>query len=191
MGGHVPTAFDVRDRRLVVNEAEAELVRNIFRRFLADRLCTKLVQELSAAGHRTKRGRSFEKGVLYKLLHNRAYVGEVASSARSPIWADAERISRSYVSRILRPALLAPSIVERILDGRATVGLAQFLKPFPIETGSGRTSSDDLHFAMASSAAQVNASSPALVPVPANLPGLRQSHENCHYGPLRSGPSSA
>jgi Recombinase len=86
MGGHVPTAFDVRDRRLVVNEAEAELVRNIFRRFLADRLCTKLVQELSAAGHRTKRGRSFEKGVLYKLLHNRAYVGEVASSARSPIW---------------------------------------------------------------------------------------------------------
>ena len=47
--------------------------------------------------------------------------------------ADAERISRSYVSRILRLALLAPDIVERILDGRPTAGLAQFLKPFPIE----------------------------------------------------------
>ena len=47
--------------------------------------------------------------------------------------ADAERISRSYVSRVLRITLLAPDIVERILDGRPTVGLPQLLKPFPVE----------------------------------------------------------
>jgi hypothetical protein len=47
--------------------------------------------------------------------------------------ADAERISRSYVCRVLRLTLLAPDIVERILDGRPTAGLAQFLTPFPRE----------------------------------------------------------
>jgi ParB-like chromosome segregation protein Spo0J len=47
--------------------------------------------------------------------------------------ADAERISRSYVCRVLRLTLLAPDIVERILDGRQTAALAQFLKPFPVE----------------------------------------------------------
>jgi hypothetical protein len=47
--------------------------------------------------------------------------------------ADAERISRSYVSRILRLTLLAPDIVERILDGRSTPGFAQLMKPFPVE----------------------------------------------------------
>ena len=47
--------------------------------------------------------------------------------------ADAEQISRSYVSRVLRLTLLAPDIVERILDGRPTAGLAEFLKPFPVE----------------------------------------------------------
>ena len=47
--------------------------------------------------------------------------------------ADAERISRSYVSRVVRLTLLAPDIVERILDGRPTAGLAAFLKPFPVE----------------------------------------------------------
>jgi hypothetical protein len=47
--------------------------------------------------------------------------------------ADAERISRSYVCRVLRLTLLAPDIVERIFDGRPTSALAQFLKPFPIE----------------------------------------------------------
>jgi hypothetical protein len=47
--------------------------------------------------------------------------------------ADAERISRSYVCRLLRLTLLAPDIVERILDGRPTAGLPQLLKPFPVE----------------------------------------------------------
>ena len=45
--------------------------------------------------------------------------------------ADAERISRSYVCRVLRLTLLAPDLVERILDGRPTAGLAKFLKPLP------------------------------------------------------------
>jgi hypothetical protein len=47
--------------------------------------------------------------------------------------ADAERISRSYVCRVLRLTLLAPDIVERTLDGGPTAGLAQFLKPFLVE----------------------------------------------------------
>jgi len=36
---------------------------------------------------------------------------------------DAENISKSYVSRILRLALLAPDIIEAILGGRADQGL--------------------------------------------------------------------
>jgi len=47
--------------------------------------------------------------------------------------ADAERISRSYVCRVLRLTLLAPDIVERILDGRPMAGLPQLLRPFPVE----------------------------------------------------------
>jgi hypothetical protein len=47
--------------------------------------------------------------------------------------ADAERISRSYVCRVLRFTLLAPDIVERILDGRQAPQLAQLMQPFPVE----------------------------------------------------------
>jgi Resolvase, N terminal domain len=46
---------------------------------------------------------------------------------------DAENISKSYVSRILRLALLAPDIVDCILDRGPTAGLEQFLEPFPAE----------------------------------------------------------
>ena len=36
---------------------------------------------------------------------------------------DAENISKSYASRIVRLALLAPDVVEAILGGRADTGL--------------------------------------------------------------------
>jgi site-specific DNA recombinase len=77
MGGHSPLAFDAQDRKLVVNDTEASLVRHIFQRFLQIGSATKLVQELNAASHRTKRGKPFDKGTLYKLLSNRTYIGEV------------------------------------------------------------------------------------------------------------------
>jgi hypothetical protein len=47
--------------------------------------------------------------------------------------AEAERVSRSYISRILRLNLLAPDIVEGILDGRPAPQLAELMQPFPVE----------------------------------------------------------
>lgn len=49
--------------------------------------------------------------------------------------AVAEKINTSYVSRILRLTLLAPDIVEMILDGRHPLALtmATLMKPFPVE----------------------------------------------------------
>jgi site-specific DNA recombinase len=77
MGGWVPTGYRLEERKLVVEPEEAALVRHIFHRFLQVGSATKLVQELNADGHRTKRRKPFDKGVLYKLLDNRTYVGEV------------------------------------------------------------------------------------------------------------------
>jgi hypothetical protein len=46
--------------------------------------------------------------------------------------AEAERVSLSYVSRILRLTLLAPDIVERILDWGPGPPLAELMQPFPV-----------------------------------------------------------
>jgi hypothetical protein len=85
-GGSPPLGYDVRDRKLVVNPAEAELVRLIFRRFLDLGSALLLIRELNAQGHRTKswttqagtfrEGRPFHKGTLNKILRNRVYLGE-------------------------------------------------------------------------------------------------------------------
>ncbi len=53
--------------------------------------------------------------------------------------AEREGIAPSYMTRVLRLSLLAPDIVEAILDGRQgpEVTLARVLEPFPLN-GSGR-----------------------------------------------------
>lgn len=49
--------------------------------------------------------------------------------------AEAEKINPSYIARVLRLTLLAPDIVEAILDGRQgpELTLARVLEPFPTE----------------------------------------------------------
>ncbi|MBF0097135.1 MAG: recombinase family protein [Magnetococcales bacterium] len=78
MGGHPPLGYDVLDRKLVINEAEAETVRTIFHRFIATESVILLLKELTAQGATGKFGRPFDKGAIYRILGHHVYVGEVA-----------------------------------------------------------------------------------------------------------------
>ena len=55
--------------------------------------------------------------------------------------AAGERIDRGYLGRILHLTLLAPDIVEGILDGRqpAELELPTLMEPFPLEWDVQRT----------------------------------------------------
>src|SRR5207248_3167570 len=54
MGGTIPLGYDVKDRKLTVNEAEAETVRLIFARYIALGCVSKLRDELDRQGVRSK-----------------------------------------------------------------------------------------------------------------------------------------
>src|ERR1044072_5700831 len=75
MGGFVPLGYDVKDRKLVVNEADAKTVRMIFERFTQVGSATTLVRALRAEGVTGRYGKLVDKGYIYKLLNNRTYIG--------------------------------------------------------------------------------------------------------------------
>ena len=76
MGGWTPLGYEVRDRKLIIHEADAERVRTIFQRFAQLKSATLLARELVAAGQRNRYGHLLDKGALYKLLNNRVYIGQ-------------------------------------------------------------------------------------------------------------------
>ena len=123
MGGSVPLGYVVKDRKLVVHEPDAAVVRSMFARFLRVGSATVLARELRAEGVLTTKGRPIDKGYLYKCLSNRtylglaihkgtAYVGEHAAIIDQDLWdrvhailADNAR-TRSANTRAQTPALL-------------------------------------------------------------------------------------
>ncbi len=87
MGGPVPLGYDVIDRKLVVNEVETNQVRHIMNRYLEVGSVRLIIDELAAAGFKTKLrplrngmsigGVAFSRGGLFHLLANCVYVGDV------------------------------------------------------------------------------------------------------------------
>jgi site-specific DNA recombinase len=92
MGGNVPLGYDVKDRKLVVNETEAATVRQILRRYAELGTVALLKAELDRLGIVSKRhegvggalsgGKRFSRGALYLMLQNRLYRGEVTHKGR-------------------------------------------------------------------------------------------------------------
>ena len=83
MGGYVPLGYDVQDRKLLVNDAEAASVRRIFERFVELGSATVLARELRRDGFRNKQGTLIDKGYLYRLLNNRVYRGEAVHKGKA------------------------------------------------------------------------------------------------------------
>lgn len=91
MGGTVPLGYDVADRKLAVNEAEAETVRAILTKFTELKSVPASVAWANDQGLRTKvmvrkgkqcGGKAFGYGALRRLLSNRLYAGEVVHKSK-------------------------------------------------------------------------------------------------------------
>ena len=83
MGGPVPLGYRAENRKLLVDDAAAATVRHVFEGFADIGSATRLLPILRAEGLLTKHGRPFYKGVVYKLLVNRVYLGEAVHKGTS------------------------------------------------------------------------------------------------------------
>ena len=87
MGGNPPLGYDVVDKKLVANAAEAEQVRALFEAYLASGSIAAFLAAVERAGVRAKRrhrrsgavigGGRLSRGALYAMLANPVYIGKL------------------------------------------------------------------------------------------------------------------
>jgi DNA invertase Pin-like site-specific DNA recombinase len=141
MGGTVPYGYDVRDRQLVVNEAETDTVRRMFNRYLDLGCVNLLTAELREAGVVSKLkvsrrgnqsgGQPFERGALYHLLQNQLYLGMVCHKGEAypgqhpaivpqELWDAVQKAlaSNRVTRRNVRLAERAHMLVGKLKDSR-------------------------------------------------------------------------
>jgi hypothetical protein len=139
MGGMPPLGYDVKDRKLVINDAEARKVADIYRRYLALKSVRALKEELADAGIRSKQrarpdgtkygGQQLARGALYLMLQNRIYRGETTHKGKSypgehpaiigePLWDEVQtvlaqnRVERATGARAKHPSLLGGFVFD-------------------------------------------------------------------------------
>lgn len=94
MGGTTPMGYDTADRQLVVNPADARIVKEIFRLYLEAGSVPALQRALKERGIHTKTrvlkdgtrasgGLTFYRGHLYRMLSNAVYVGRIPHKKES------------------------------------------------------------------------------------------------------------
>jgi site-specific DNA recombinase len=117
MGGQPSLGYDARDRKLIVNNAEAETVRHIFRRYTELKSVRELKEDLDSAGIVSKvrtasdgsryGGQSIARGALYLMLQNRIYRGEIVHKGKS--YGDVSDLYRLIDWRIPRDRAVVAS----------------------------------------------------------------------------------
>jgi len=139
MGGMPLLGYDVKNHKLVVNDAEARTVVDIYRRYLALKSVHALKDELAGAGIRSKRrtladgtpygGQKLSRGALYLMLQNRicrgeithkgnAYPGEHPAIVDKPLWDQVQailaenRVDRATGSDAKHPSLLVGLVFD-------------------------------------------------------------------------------
>jgi DNA invertase Pin-like site-specific DNA recombinase len=141
MGGQPPLGYDVNERKLTVNAAEAKTVRSIFRRYLDLKSVRLLKADLDAQGIVSKHrkaadgspygGKPIARGALYLMLQNRIYRGEIVHKHKAypgehapivdePLWDKVQAIlQENRVDREQGDAASEPSLLTgRIFDAR-------------------------------------------------------------------------
>ena len=89
-GGRAPMGYKIVDRRLVINEEEAEIVRFIFDRKFSGKTMLSTVDALNNAGYRTRNGKEFVISTVQSIWNNeRTYRGEYKYGANSE-WVQGE-----------------------------------------------------------------------------------------------------
>jgi site-specific DNA recombinase len=136
MGGWAPLGYEVKDRKLIVNEVDAKLVRSIFQRFLKTGSATTLARELIAKDVRNKYGKLIDKGILYKMLNNPVYVGVALHKGTShpgehvgiidrKIWDKVQaRFQENPRKRASATRAQTPSLLKGIIFGPTGVAMS-------------------------------------------------------------------
>ena len=98
--------YRVENRQLVIVPEEAEIIREIFRRFISGDAMFRIAKDLSARGVRTHRGNPFENRTIDYILNNPVYLGKLR-------WTPTGRTHRNFKNE---DSIVADALHEPIID---------------------------------------------------------------------------
>lgn len=149
VGGFIIYGYDVVNKKYVINENEAAIVRQVYRDYANGRIVRSICEELAERGIKNKLGRPFVPNTIYRMLRLEKYIGivrhgdEVFEGTLPPI-IDMETYSKvqSIIAANKRAPSRRKSYGKFLLSGKLYCGECGSLM-----TGdSGTSRTGEVHF---------------------------------------------
>ena len=135
MGGNIPLGYDVEDRKLVINKAEAETVRLIYNYYLKIGSVLELKDYLDKNNIKSKNrkfgdvvkcGVSYSRGALYAILSNPVYTGKTRHKGNiyegqhdaiidQELW---DKVQAKLIDRAVNPRSMRYDKIDVLLKGK-------------------------------------------------------------------------
>ena len=75
VGGNILYGYQVKDKKIIINEEQAPAVKFIFEEYAKGTRKTEIVEQLNKMGYRTNKGKKFTKQSIQNSLSNKKYIG--------------------------------------------------------------------------------------------------------------------
>lgn len=95
-GGVVPLGYDINDKKLIINQEEAEVIKFIFSSFIETGSVFEVLEKANQIGYKTKtyiskngnvkEGTNFNRGTIYKVLKNKIYTGKIENKSTNMVF---------------------------------------------------------------------------------------------------------
>lgn len=132
-----PFGYRLENKRFVPHEEEADMVRQMFDRFLAGEGLYAIAKYVTSCGFRTHRGTPFENRTVEYILRNPVYIGKLR-------WNPKRRTRRNYSDPdvLTVPGHHTPIVSNEIFEqAQALIAVRKLAHPY-----HGRPSSDRKHW---------------------------------------------
>lgn len=74
-GSYRTYGYDIKDKKLVVNETEASIVKKAFRLYAEGKTSKEILDYINQLGYKTPQNKEFSHDYLYRMLRNKKYIG--------------------------------------------------------------------------------------------------------------------
>ena len=144
LGGSIPTGYKVENKKFVIDEAGAEIVREVYALFVSGMSIAAILRSLKNRGIRNSRGNYFSRTSIEHMLVNRRYIGvysfhDIEIEGGIPAIMDKETFEQAQNLINNRKSYQKPYTpdAEYLLSGRLFCG--ECGDAFQGESGTGRS----------------------------------------------------
>lgn len=132
-GGKPPLGYDIVNKKLVVNEAEAEIVKTIFDMYYVGYSYQEMADELNAKGLKTKAGKSFTVNSFHDVLKQPKYCGTFVWNRRKA--KNSRGIYNNHAEKPLEEQIIVEDGCKSIVDKKVFDAVQEKMKDNKNGTG--------------------------------------------------------